>query len=131
MIHLKNIIFVGLGGFVGSILRYLMTNWIIQISGVKLFPIGTSFVNILGCLMIGILGGWYEHMQFFTPHIRLFLMVGLLGGFTTFSSFGYETMNLVRDKELLLAFTNFAVQIIIGFSSVLIGIRISALIANH
>jgi CrcB protein len=118
---LKNILLVGMGGFVGSALRYLVSGWAQSWMKSAVFPVGTATVNILGCLAIGLLGGLAENTQMFSPQLRLFVFLGLLGGFTTFSTFGYETMALVRDGELLLAFANVAFQLIFGFAAVLIG----------
>ncbi len=121
----QNIILVGLGGFTGSILRYLTSLGCIHIFKVGSFPIGTAMVNIIGCLIIGVLGGLGEHFQTISPNARLFLMVGLLGGFTTFSSFSYETMTLVRNGENLLAFSNVFIQLLLGFGGVLLGYHCS------
>ena len=118
---LKNIILVGMGGFIGSSLRYLVSGWAQSWMKSGVFPIGTATVNILGCLVIGFLGGWAENSQMFSPHLRLFLFLGLLGGFTTFSSFGHETMALMRDGESLLAFANVVGQIVLGFGAVMLG----------
>ena len=117
----KNIVLVGMGGFLGSVLRYLLSGWSQGWMKSAVFPVGTATVNILGCLVIGLLGGLAENNQLFSPQLRLFLFLGVLGGFTTFSTFGYETMALVRDRELLLAFANVAIQLIFGFGAVLIG----------
>jgi len=117
----KNIVLVGMGGFAGSVLRYLVSGWSQGWMKSAVFPIGTATVNILGCLLIGLLGGWVENTQLFAPQLRLFLFLGVLGGFTTFSTFGYETMAMVRDGELLLAFANVAGQLIFGFAAVVIG----------
>jgi len=118
---LKNIVLVGMGGFVGSVLRYLISGWAQGWMKNAVFPVGTATVNILGCMVIGLLGGLAESSQMFSPQLRLFLFLGLLGGFTTFSTFGYETMALVRDGEMLLAFANVAIQLIFGFAAVMLG----------
>jgi len=123
----QNIIFVGFGGFIGSVLRYLASGWVHHIFKTSSFPVGTAIVNITGCLVIGLLGGWVENLQTFNPHARLFLFLGLLGGFTTFSTFGYETIALLRDKELAMAFVNVAMQLLLGFGAVLIGFNCSKL----
>ena len=119
---------VGFGGFIGSVLRYLASGWMHHIFKTDSFPVGTAMVNITGCLAIGLLGGWTEHLQTFSPHTRLFLFIGLLGGFTTFSSFGYETMALLRDEELFLAFVNVAMHLLLGFAAVLIGFNCSKIL---
>jgi len=128
MQKLQNIIFVGFGGFIGSVLRYLVSGWIHHIFNTDSFPIGTAIVNIIGCLIIGLLGGWAEHLQAFNSHTRLFLFLGLLGGFTTFSAFGYETIALLRDKEILLTFVNVGMHLLLGFGAVLLGFNCSKLL---
>ena len=98
---MRQIIIVGLGGFAGSILRYLVSGWVQRLADSALFPYGTLSVNVLGCLAIGLLGGWADNAELFSPSTRLFLLIGVLGGFTTFSTFGYETMALLRDRRWL------------------------------
>lgn len=122
---LRNIMLVGFGGFIGSVLRYLVSEWTRHMFGTNSFPVGTATVNITGCLIIGLLGGWAEPLQAFNPHARLFLFLGLLGGFTTFSAFGHETMTLLRDKELLLASANVSMNLLLGFGAVLLGFSCS------
>ena len=124
----QNIMLVGFGGFIGSVLRYLVSGWMHNIFKTDSFPVGTAVVNITGCLVIGLLGGWAEHLQTFNPHTRLFLFLGLLGGFTTFSTFGYETMALLRDEELFLAFVNVGMHLLLGFGAVLIGFNCSKIL---
>ena len=85
------------------------------------FPYGTMAVNIVGCLAIGCLNGLAETRQMFAPEARLFLLVGLLGGFTTFSTFGYETLALLRDAEIGAALANVIVQVTIGLLCVWLG----------
>jgi CrcB protein len=118
---------VGLGGFTGSVLRYLVSGWIQRLSGSALFPYGTLGVNVLGCLIIGLLGGWADNAELFSPAARLFLLVGLLGGFTTFSTFGYETMALLRDKELGSALAYVGLHLVVGFAAVAFGYGLSTL----
>ncbi|MEA1986477.1 MAG: fluoride efflux transporter CrcB [Candidatus Marinimicrobia bacterium] len=100
---LNKILAVGIGGFIGSISRYLISGWIQQFSQSGVFPWGTFFVNILGCFLIGIIGALSDGFEFFNSTIRILIMIGILGGFTTFSSFGYESFHLIRNKELFTA----------------------------
>jgi CrcB protein len=124
---LRDITIVGLGGFVGSVLRYLVSGWVQKLSATPLFPYGTLGVNVIGCLAIGLLGGWADNAELFSPSARLFLLLGLLGGFTTFSTFGYETMALLRDKQLLAASTYVGLHLILGFAAVALGYGLSTL----
>ena len=95
------LLMVGLGGFAGAICRYLLSTWVQKSSGWISFPIGTLVVNVLGCLIIGLLGGLVISKELFSPAARLFLLTGLLGGFTTFSTFSYETLMLLRDTNIM------------------------------
>ena len=121
-----NLLVVGLGGFVGSILRYLMGLLVMQVSKQGALPWGTVIVNVLGCLLIGLLGRWFDNADQVPFQLRLFLMVGLLGGFTTFSAFGYETLVLLRDRHLALALTNVLAQLTLGLAAVWAGYQIGS-----
>jgi len=96
---LHQIVLVGLGGFVGSVLRFAVSGFVQRWDPGGSFPIGTLAVNALGCFAIGALAGLAESRQVFGSELRLFLFLGLLGGFTTFSTFGYETHALLRDGD--------------------------------
>ncbi len=85
------------------------------------FPLGTLAVNILGCFLIGVLNGVAETRQVIGPELRLFLMIGMLGGFTTFSTFGYETLALIRDAALPQAMGNVIAQIVFSLIAVWLG----------
>lgn len=118
---MHKVLFVGLGGFVGAVLRYLVT-WGVQVLTQSIsFPYGTLTVNVLGCLLIGILSHLIEYQSVLTAEIRLLLIVGILGSFTTYSTFSHETVNLLHDQRLFLAFLNLAAHIILGLSAVILG----------
>jgi CrcB protein len=122
---MRTILIIGLGGFTGSILRYLISGWILRLLDTPLFPYGTLGVNVLGCLAIGLLGGWADNAELFSPAARAFLLIGLLGGFTTFSTFGYETMALLRDKATLAAMLYVGLHLVLGFAAVALGYGLS------
>lgn len=111
---------VGIGGFLGSILRHWLSG-MAQAWVLGRFPIGTFFVNSLGCLAIGALWSLIDCRQWFTPELRIFLTVGILGGFTTFSAFGYETFILMRDQEYWQALANVLANVVGGTAAVAIG----------
>ena len=94
---------VGLGGFLGSGLRYVLSSWAQRTLVLGGFPIGTLTVNVLGCLLIGYLGGLAEQRQFMESGVRLFLLVGVLGGFTTFSTFSLEMFTMLNQGRWMLA----------------------------
>jgi len=124
---MQQIIIVGLGGFVGSVLRYLVSGWVQGLVDSPTFGYGTLSVNVLGCLAIGLLSGWADHAGVLSPSMRLFLMLGLLGGFTTFSTFGYETMAQLRDKAMLGALLYVGLHLVLGLGAVALGYGLSNL----
>ena len=119
------ILLVGVGGFVGAVMRYLITTWVQDALHTFSLPYGTLTVNIVGCLLIGLLAGLSESRNLLGPETRALILVGVLGGFTTFSTFGYETVQLLRDGESLAAFSNVGLQLCLGLVAVWIGYSVS------
>jgi fluoride exporter len=115
------IFLVGMGGFIGSVLRYVLGGVVQQWSRSETFPYGTLGVNLIGCLVIGFLAELAETHGMFSAESRAFVFIGILGGFTTFSAFGNETMNLWRDGENIFAFANVAAQVVFGLGAVWLG----------
>jgi len=118
---LGQIVLVGIGGCLGSVFRYLLSGIVQRSFPISEFPFGTLVVNVVGCLLIGLLHGLAETKQIIGPELRLFLMIGLLGGFTTFSTFGYETLALMRDAEVFRAMGNVVLQVLVGLTAVWLG----------
>ncbi len=123
---LTNILCVAGGGALGATLRYLVGGWVQRWSGGKLygvvFPWGTITVNLLGCLVIGLLVGLFETRgQLTSPSARLFLLTGLLGGFTTFSSFSLESLQLFQQEVPALAILNAVGSVVLGLAGVWLG----------
>lgn len=113
---MKSLLLVGLGGGLGAIARYQLSGLVLhQTNGWK-FPAATFVVNVLGCLIAGVLAGLIEKQGWFTPETRLFLFTGLLGGFTTFSAFGMETVNLLRRGETGIAVLYAAASVCCGLA---------------
>jgi CrcB protein len=106
------LILIGAGGFIGSVLRYLVSGYVQELSNSVDFPYGTLAVNLIGCLLIGFLTQLAEMYGAFNVETRAFLIIGLLGGFTTFSTFSNDTVNLLRLGESSLAFLNIAAHIL-------------------
>ncbi len=118
---MRTIVLIGTGGFIGSILRYLVSGFVQQLSKSIQFPFGTLAVNLMGCAIVGFLAELADHRGVVTGDTRAFLIVGILGGFTTFSAFGNETMNLLRDGELWLAAGNIVGHTVLGLVAVWLG----------
>ena len=97
---MERLLLVGLGGGLGSMARYVLGGLVGRWKGGWTFPFETLLVNVAGCLAIGVLASLAEARGVFGGTTRAFLFVGLLGGFTTFSTFGYETFQLLRDGQL-------------------------------
>ena len=95
------------GGGIGAAVRYWMQGFVHAFSGAG-FPYGTLVVNVLGSFLIGFLMSLFDERFVVQPMLRVFLTVGVLGGFTTFSSFSYETMALLRDGSYTLGLLNIA-----------------------
>lgn len=120
---MSNLVYIAAGGVLGAILRYAVTGAVFKlVPGV--FPWGTLLVNISGCLAIGVV--WHLFEGFYIgANMRLFLMVGLLGAYTTFSSFGLETLNLLREGEVGYALFYVLASNIAGIAAVYAGILLS------
>ena len=117
---LKNILLIGLGGFIGSIARYMVSRLNNHIEWLSI-PVGTLAVNIIGSFLIGFLIGISEKSPILTVELRMFLMVGLCGGFTTFSSFSGENLMLMRNGQFLPIFLYTGLSILLGFTAVYLG----------
>jgi CrcB protein len=121
------LLIVGTGGFFGAILRYLVSGWVYYLCGTGL-PYGTFAVNILGCLIFGLLAGLMQSREILTHNFRLLVMVGLLGSFTTFSTFSYETFTLMNDNQYLSAVMNVLMSVVVGILALIAGYKIAAVI---
>lgn len=111
---MKGMLLVALGGAIGSVARYKLSGLVLHHTIDWKFPAGTFAVNVLGCLVAGVLVALAEKWDFFTPDVRLLLFTGMLGGFTTFSAFGVETVHLLRRGEALVAGTYVALSVAVG-----------------
>ena len=120
---MRALLLVGLGGALGSMLRYLLAMVALQDASSK-FPFGTLAANVLGCFAAGALAGLAEKSAWLDADLRLFLFVGLLGGFTTFSAFGLETLTLLRRGDTTLAFAYAAGSVLIGLAAAWLGLRL-------
>lgn len=116
-----NILAVGIGGFIGAILRYGMGQLSKVIVPGLAFPVATFMANILGAFFIGMAFEYFTKHSTMGSTMQLFIMVGVLGGFTTFSSFSLETMNLIGDGKMLIAFINIIASVAVCLVGVWLG----------
>jgi CrcB protein len=122
-----NVLLVALGGSIGAVARYGLAG-LVQRFTTPYFPFGTFVVNSVGCLVFGILAGVAEQRFALGPQGRAFLLIGILGGFTTFSSFSFETFQLLRDAEFMRASLNGAGQVVVGLGAMWAGFVLARLL---
>lgn len=121
---LKLFLLVGMGGFIGSVLRYatgIAASKFLKLS----FPYGTFIVNILGCLLIGLILGTSEKENWMNDNWRIFLAIGFCGGFTTFSSFAYENLSMLQHQNYSGFFLYTAGSLMLGLLAVWGGLILS------
>ena len=116
---------VGIGGFLGSISRYLVSGLVQRLIPAASFPLGTLAVNVVGCLVIGLAAGAAEHRHSLDETTRALFFIGFLGGFTTFSTFGYETYALARNSDMLGAAANITLHVVAGLGAVWLGFSLA------
>jgi CrcB protein len=120
------LLLVAIGGAVGSVTRYLVGGAVQRVS--PFFPYGTFVVNVTGCLAFGLLAGLANERSAMGARGRALLLVGLLGGYTTFSTFGFETIDLLRTARFGAAAANACGQFVLGIAGVWLGLALSRLL---
>jgi CrcB protein len=118
---LNNILIIGIGGFVGAVLRYLLGGTVQNLTRGSSFPWGTLIVNILGCFLFGILSGFLGTRAQPNHSLNSLIFVGFLGAFTTFSTFSNDTLQLMNSGSGMLGWVNMAVSLIAGIGALLLG----------
>lgn len=115
-----NLVWVALGAAAGGAARYLVSGWV-QMAVRGALPAGTLVVNVVGCLLIGVLAQLAENTGLLSPALRLLLVTGFLGGFTTYSTFANEAFLLGRSGEQALALVYVALHLLLGLAAVWLG----------
>jgi CrcB protein len=124
---MRNYIMVGVGGVIGAVGRYWLGGVISRMSSGK-FPYGTLVVNLAGCLLIGFIMTLALERFSWSPELRVFLTIGILGSFTTFSTFSYETMSLLREGAYALGAANMAVSVLGCLAAAFAGMALANLL---
>tara|TARA_B100001105_G_C22212006_1_gene365829 strand:- start:271 stop:648 length:378 start_codon:yes stop_codon:yes gene_type:complete len=120
---IKSILLVGLGGAIGSILRYLSA-MLVNKYWHNSFPLATFLINMLGCLLIGLFMAIIEKQPGISDTFRLLFVTGFCGGFTTYSAFAYENTTLMTSGQTLIAFAYIAASVLAGLLFVWLGIML-------
>ena len=118
---LKTFLFIFLGGGLGSVFRY-GTSLLTQKFYTNSFPLATFFVNVIGCFLIGLLVGFSDKLFATNTDLRILFITGFCGGYTTFSTFGFENIQLIQNNQLGLAFTYIGLSVLIGLLAVWFGL---------
>lgn len=122
-----NVALVFLGGGIGAAARYGLQGLVYRFLPAT-FPYGTIAVNILGSFLIGFLMAFFEERFLVMPSLRVFLTIGVLGGFTTFSSFSYETVMLLRTGSYMLGGVNIVASVLTCLTATWIGMVLGKLV---
>jgi CrcB protein len=112
---MRELLLVGVGGFLGSVLRYAAANAVQNLAANAVLPYGTLFINLTGAFLLGALMEVLAEGGAFSPEIRLFVGVGILGGYTTFSTLVYESTQLANQSE-------YAFALLYAFGSIALGL---------
>ncbi len=118
---LRTILLVGTGGFIGSVMRYLVQVFV-ERSLSSTFPMGTLIANVAGSFIIGIVFALAEKGNLMSAEWRIFLAVGVCGGFTTFSSFAYNNFTMIKEQSFLQLLLNIGGSLFLGILAVYLGV---------
>jgi fluoride exporter len=118
---LGKFVIVGIGGFIGSVLRFWVASYIGQRMGTR-FPYGTFIINITGSFLVGLVMTVLSEKINLSPNWRYLIPIGFIGGYTTFSTFEYETLRAIQDGQLTIATLNVVLSVLVGFLMVWTGV---------
>ena len=116
----QKLLLLALAGALGTLARYGLSGLVQRFMGAQ-FPWGTFAVNMAGCFLFGLIWAMAMERMEISAAARLLLLTGFMGAFTTFSTYAFETVQMTRDAEWLLAFANVAGQTIVGFGLMFLG----------
>ena len=125
---MAKIVLVLLGGAFGTGLRYFLSSFIYSKVKEPTFPYANLVINVSGSFLIGVLAELFDSRILVAPVTRVALLSGVLGGYTTFSSFAFETVSLLRDGEFWLASLNVSLSVVLGLAAVWLGMRLAQLL---
>ena len=121
---MDRVLWAGAGGFIGAALRVALGSALARAKGSSIFPLETLVINVMGCLAIGVFGSLADERGLITGVARVFVIAGVLGGFTTYSAFGYETFQLLRNGQAVAALGSVSLQLVLGLAAVWAGAAI-------
>ncbi len=124
---LPKILYLAVAGAAGTLARYWLGG-LVQRNITTDFPFGTAAVNIIGCLVFGLLWAFMESRLSISGQMRMVIFVGFFGAFTTFSSFAFETAQMLDESQWLWASANILLQNVLGLVSIIIGLTIGRLV---
>ena len=113
-------LWVGLGGFLGANARYILGGIVSERWG-TIFPLGTFVINVTGCFILGFFMAFAQERPWVNPNARLMFAVGFVGAYTTFSTYSYESIRLIQEREILLAMMNLVGSVLAGGIAVVAG----------
>ncbi|WP_419779490.1 fluoride efflux transporter CrcB [Maridesulfovibrio sp.] len=122
-------LYIAAGGAAGSLCRYLVSG-VAQRMVDSPFPAGTFTVNMLGCLLFGLVTGMFEDRLGFPPEMRLLILTGFMGAFTTFSTYMFESANLVKSGQWAMTALNIGGQSVLGFFCIIGGLALGRLVVS-
>ena len=122
----QKFLFLGLAGALGTLTRYWLSGVIQRLAATE-FPLGTATVNVIGCLLFGLLWAFLESRVSVSGQMRTIIFIGFFGAFTTFTSFAFETSQFLDESQWFWASGNILVQNVIGIAGVLIGLAVGKL----
>lgn len=126
---MQNYLIVFLGAGIGGVLRYWGSNYVYKFLP-PTFPYGTLAVNVVGSFLLGMFIFFLDSNQLINQQVRVFLTVGICGGLTTFSTFSYETINFLKERDYLLAGSNIILNLFLTLVALFIAYKLSKFISG-